>query len=101
MVGEPLELSVVQVARQGCDGRMDPYERLLGDAISGDPMLFARQDGVEEAWSIVDPVLRDSRPPDEYEPGSWGPVEAQSLVEEIGGWNPVHESNESLTPASS
>jgi glucose-6-phosphate 1-dehydrogenase len=98
MVGEPLELSVVQVPRQGCDGRMDPYERLLGDAISGDPMLFARQDGVEEAWSIVDPVLRDSRPPDEYEPGDWGPVEANALVEEIGGWNPVREADDAVTP---
>jgi glucose-6-phosphate 1-dehydrogenase len=101
MVGEPVELSVVQVPRQGADGRMDPYERLLNDAMSGDPMLFARQDLVEEAWSIVDPVLRDPRPPYEYEPGSWGPAEAHTLVEEIGGWNQLHEPDDSLTPASS
>jgi glucose-6-phosphate 1-dehydrogenase len=101
MAGEPVELSVVQVPRQGCDGRMDPYERLLGDAMSGDPMLFARQDLVEEAWSIVDPVLRDPRPPYAYEPGSWGAVEAEALVEEIGGWNPIQVPDQSLTPASS
>jgi glucose-6-phosphate 1-dehydrogenase len=101
MAGEPVELSVVHVPRQGCDGRMDPYERLLGDAMSGDPMLFARQDLVEEAWSIVDPVLRDPRPPYEYEPNEWGPADANALVEEIGGWNPIQVPDQSLTPASS
>ena len=98
MAGEPVELSVVQVPRQGSDGRMDAYERLLGDAMSGDPMLFARQDLVEEAWSIVDPVIRDPRPPYEYEPSDWGPTDANALVEEIGGWNPIREPDEALTP---
>jgi glucose-6-phosphate 1-dehydrogenase len=64
-------------------------------------MLFARQDLVEEAWSIVDPVLRDPRPPYEYEPNEWGPADANALVEEIGGWNPIQVPDQSLTPASS
>jgi glucose-6-phosphate 1-dehydrogenase len=98
MTGEPVELSVVEIPRQGSDGRMDAYERLLGDAMSGDTMLFARQDLVEEAWSIVEPVIHDPRPPYEYEPGEWGPGEADALVEEIGGWNSPRESDESLTP---
>jgi len=52
---------------------MDAYERLLGDALVGDATLFAREDYVEEAWRIVDPVLRPTTAPYEYEPGTWGP----------------------------
>jgi len=52
---------------------MDAYERLLGDALEGDPTLFAREDYVEEAWRIVDPVLSAPAVPYEYEPGTWGP----------------------------
>ena len=63
------------------------YERLLGDAIAGDATLFARQDVVEAAWAIVDPLLADPGPMFEYEPGSWGPPQADRLVAEIGGWN--------------
>jgi glucose-6-phosphate 1-dehydrogenase len=87
MVGAPLELSVVQEAEQGKDGRMDAYERLLGDAMMGDATLFARQDVVEIAWAIVDPVIHGPSPLHEYEPGSWGPVEADRLVADVGGWN--------------
>ena len=65
---------------------MDPYERLLGDALDGDPMLFAREDCVEAAWSIVDPVLGDVTPVHSYERGSWGPVEAAALASDVGGW---------------
>ena len=54
---------------------MDAYERLLGDAMRGDPTLFAREDSVEEAWRIVDPVLKAGTPVYEYEPGTWGPKE--------------------------
>ena len=50
---------------------MDAYERVLRDAMSGDATLFAREDYVEEAWRIVDPVLKANTPVYEYEPGSW------------------------------
>ena len=52
---------------------MDAYERVLGDAMHGDATLFAREDYVEEAWRIVDPVLKAGTPVYEYEPGTWGP----------------------------
>ena len=84
MSGRPVELSVVE---QPVENRLGDYERLLGDAISGDPTLFARQDVVEAAWAIVDPLMKDPGPMFEYEPGSWGPPLADSLVAEVGGWN--------------
>ncbi|PYQ24744.1 MAG: glucose-6-phosphate dehydrogenase, partial [Acidobacteria bacterium] len=87
MRGEPVELSVVEEPEQGKDGRMDAYERLLGDAMVGDATLFARQDVVEAAWAIVDPVIHGPRPMYEYEAGSWGPPQADRLVAEVGGWN--------------
>ncbi len=90
MKGEPVELSVVRVPEQGTEGRMDAYERLLGDAMAGDATLFARQDVVEAAWAIVDPVIRDASRLPEYEPGTWGPQEAEALVKEVGGWNTPH-----------
>jgi glucose-6-phosphate 1-dehydrogenase len=69
---------------------MDAYERLLGDAMNGNATLFAREDYVEEAWRIVDPVLKAATPVHEYEPKTWGPVEAGSTVSPPGGWhNPV------------
>jgi glucose-6-phosphate 1-dehydrogenase len=69
---------------------MDAYERLLGDAMAGDASLFAREDYVEEAWRIVDPVLKTGTPVHEYEPGSWGPGEVDQKVSPPGGWrNPV------------
>jgi glucose-6-phosphate 1-dehydrogenase len=78
------ELSVL---RQPGGDDMEPYERLLGDAMRGDPLLFAREDAVEAAWSIVDPLIHDPGPLFEYEPGSWGPQEANRLVADLGGWN--------------
>jgi glucose-6-phosphate 1-dehydrogenase len=66
---------------------MDAYERLLGDAMAGDATLFARQDVVEAAWAIVDPIIHGPSPMFTYEPGTWGPAEADTLVEEVGGWN--------------
>jgi len=69
---------------------MDAYERVLGDAMEGDATLFARQDYVEEAWRIVDPVLKQMTPVCEYEPNTWGPIEVQRKVEPEGGWvNPT------------
>jgi glucose-6-phosphate 1-dehydrogenase len=70
---------------------MDAYEELLTDAIRGVSARFARQDYVEEAWRIVDPVLDDVTPVYEYEPGTWGPTEAYGHVSPAGGWlNPDH-----------
>ena len=69
---------------------MDAYERILGDAMHGDATLFAREDYVEEAWRIVDPVLNAGTPVFEYEPGSWGPKETDARVSPPGGWqNPA------------
>ena len=81
MFGEPVELSVME--NQSSD-RLDAYERLIGDAMEGDPTLFARQDAVEAAWAIVDPVLDSRNPLFVYECGSAGPPEARSLAG--GGW---------------
>ncbi len=85
MFGEPVELSVVE---NDTAGRLDAYERLIGDAMEGDPTLFARQDSVEAAWAIVDPVLEPTNagalPLFTYECGSMGPTEAGRLVG--GGW---------------
>ena len=87
MTGQPLELSVVQQGHQGAEGRMGDYERLLGDAMAGDATLFARQDVVEAAWAIVDPVIHGPSPMYDYDPGSWGPQEADQMVADVGGWN--------------
>jgi glucose-6-phosphate 1-dehydrogenase len=87
MTGEPIELSVVEAGAQGTDNRMDAYERLLGDAMAGDATLFARQDVVEAAWAIVDPVIHGPSELHQYEPGTWGPPQASRLVEDVGGWN--------------
>jgi glucose-6-phosphate 1-dehydrogenase len=87
MAGEPVELLVTDTGEQSASGRMDAYERLLGDAMAGDPTLFARQDVVEAAWAIVDPVIHGPSPMYEYEAGSWGPPQADRLVADVGGWN--------------
>jgi glucose-6-phosphate 1-dehydrogenase len=89
MAGEPVTLSVVVREPQGHGVRLGPYERLLGDAMVGDATLFARQDVVEAAWAIVDPVLNVPMPLATYECGTWGPAEADRLVEDVGGWMPV------------
>ena len=68
----------------------DAYERVLTDAIAGDATLFARQDYIEEAWRIVDPVLKADTPVYEYAANTWGPTEADAKVAPAGGWhNPV------------
>ena len=69
---------------------MEPYERLLKDAMAGDATLFARSDYVEEAWRIVDPVLEADTPVYPYEPNTWGPREAEDRISPPGDWhNPV------------
>ncbi len=76
---------------------MDAYERVLGDAMAGDATLFAREDYVQEAWRIVDPVLKTGTPVYEYEPGRWGPDEVDQIVAPPGGWqNPALEGSRSL-----
>lgn len=82
MVGEGVELFV----RQSTADEMMPYERLLGDAIRGDPTLFVREDGVEAAWSVVDPILGNVTPAREYAPNTWGPAEAEQIIGYDGGW---------------
>ena len=72
MVGELRELFL---ANEFPD-EMTPYERLLGDAIHGEGLLFAREDGVEQAWRVVDKTCPPPRPAIPYEAGSWGPAEA-------------------------
>ncbi len=70
-------------------GEMDAYERVLGDALAGDATLFAREDYVEEAWRIVDPVLKAGTSIYEYEPNTWGPKEVERITP-AGGWqNPI------------
>jgi glucose-6-phosphate 1-dehydrogenase len=65
---------------------MAPYERLLGDALRGDRILFGNEEGVEAAWRIVDPVLDNVTPFGVYEPQSWGPADADRLAVDVGGW---------------
>jgi glucose-6-phosphate 1-dehydrogenase len=65
---------------------MTPYERLLGDAMRGDPTLFARQDSVEVAWDVVDRLLASGPQTEPYPPGSWGPAASDRMVERYGGW---------------
>jgi glucose-6-phosphate 1-dehydrogenase len=82
MLGESIEL----VAHYQPPDEMEPYERLLGDAANGDGTLFAREDAVEAAWRIVDPILGNATPIFEYEPGTWGPPEVDRVTPE-GGWH--------------
>jgi glucose-6-phosphate 1-dehydrogenase len=89
LVGRDLELYCCNEA----DDAMDAYERLIGDALRGDSALFARQDTVEAAWCVVEPVLGDSVPVVEYEPESWGPPQAEALIKPFGRWRaPAPES---------
>ena len=67
-----------------------PYERLLGDAMAGDGALFTREDAVEAAWTVVDPVLAHHPWAYPYTPGTWGPKQADKLIASDGRWhNPV------------
>jgi glucose-6-phosphate 1-dehydrogenase len=87
MMGVPLELSVVDQAAGGGEKRLGDYARLIDEAMSGDATLFARQDVVEAAWAIVDPLIHVPGAMYEYEPGTWGPPQADRLVADVGGWN--------------
>jgi glucose-6-phosphate 1-dehydrogenase len=65
---------------------MDAYERLLTDAMAGEGLLFVREDAVDAAWAIVEPILDDITPVHEYDAGTWGPAEADRLAKPLGGW---------------
>ena len=91
MRGEPVEL----IARHEPRSEQLPYERLLRDALRGDPSLFTRDDNVEAAWRVIDPALQDVTPVSEYEPGSWGPPAAADIVASDKGW---HDPKPEQTP---
>ena len=83
MIGDKVELLAAEASDPA---ELSAYEELLGDAIQGDPTRFAREDYVEEAWRIVQPVLDNATPVHAYEPGTWGPGEAEKLTASNGGW---------------
>jgi glucose-6-phosphate 1-dehydrogenase len=82
---EPADLEVLFEKAAGEEP--EPYERLLGDALAGDHQLFTRQDAIEETWRVVQPLLDDPGPVHVYEPGAWGPKEAESLTRGIAQWS--------------
>jgi glucose-6-phosphate 1-dehydrogenase len=84
MIGAPRELAGTPDPNPD---EKDAYARVLFDAIAGDATLFARQDYVEEAWRIVDPVLKAGTPIHAYEPNSWGPGAVDQHVTPPGGWH--------------
>ena len=91
MRGEPVEL----IARHNTQSEKSPYERLLGDAIRGDTALFTQDDSVEAAWQVVEPILTGGLPVVEYEAGTWGPAEANAIVDGNDNWHdPVREKTE-------
>ena len=82
MTGSDVELTLTEQAADD----MPPYERLLGDAMRGQNELFARQDLVEAQWRAVEPILGNATPLYDYEPGTWGPGEANPLIADDGSW---------------
>jgi glucose-6-phosphate 1-dehydrogenase len=80
----PVELTVVEHPH---GDEVDAYERLLSDAMAGERLLFVREDAVDAAWAVVDPILQHSTPVLPYAPGTWGPREADRLVNGLGGWH--------------
>jgi glucose-6-phosphate 1-dehydrogenase len=83
MVGEEVEL----LALHQSGTERPPYQRLLGDAAQGDQMLFAREDAVEAAWRVVDPILDRRDSPQPYRPGTWGPKAAEALLSPGMRWH--------------
>jgi len=84
MVSMPTELKAVEINSAGA---LDAYERLLTDAMEGDPTLFVREDAVEAAWVVVEGILDDATPVHPYAPGTWGPKEADGLTAKHEGWH--------------
>ena len=101
-VGEQQELYLLEEQ----PGEEPPYERLLGDAMAGDGALFTREDAIEAAWSVVEPVLKTHHAVRPYRRHSWGPKEADAIIAADGGWrNPspadASGSDRSAAPAAS
>jgi len=94
--GEGLESTIVPMkAVEDVEAEeVGAYERLLTDAIHGDAMLFVREDAVEAAWAIAEPILGDVAPLHNYTPNTWGPKEAERLAADIGGWHNPEQSTE-------
>ncbi|WP_447962135.1 glucose-6-phosphate dehydrogenase [Nitrospira sp. Ecomares 2.1] len=87
-IGDQQELYLLEEQ----SGEEKPYERLIGNAMAGDGALFTREDAVEAAWKVVDPVLGKHHPVRPYKRGTWGPKEADALIATDGGWhNPLSE----------
>ena len=82
-LGEQRELYLMEQEH----GEETPYERLLGDAMAGDGALFTREDAVEAAWAVVDPVLKRHHRAIPYRRGSWGPKQADALIAKDGSWH--------------
>ena len=82
--GQDIEL---RVSREPDVEDIGPYEHLLTAAMAGNALLFNGVDGVEAAWRVVEPTLGTAAPVIEYEPGTWGPKEADDLISSHGGWN--------------
>ncbi len=86
--GPQLVSTCTELSAMEKDKRQEkPYERLLTDAIRGDKLLFVREDVVEAAWTVVDPILNNAVPLHEYKPGTWGPPDADRIIAEVGGWH--------------
>src|SRR5947208_15073850 len=88
LVSKPAHLSAVEEPKAD---EVNAYERLLGDAMRGDGMLFVREDAVEAAWAIVDPIPGNATALHQYEPGSWRPREADRLAPDGGRWHNPEE----------
>jgi glucose-6-phosphate 1-dehydrogenase len=88
-VGEQRELFLSEEQ----PGEESPYERLLGDAMVGDGALFTREDAVEAAWAVVDPVLAHHHRVLSYKRGSWVPKEADAIIAADGGWQNPSRTN--------
>jgi glucose-6-phosphate 1-dehydrogenase len=86
LVSRPADFATTAEAF-GTGRAADPYERLLEDALEGDARRFAREDSVEEAWRVIEPVLEHPDPVVPYEPGSWGPPEADRIIEGDDCWH--------------
>jgi glucose-6-phosphate 1-dehydrogenase len=97
MIGEDVRLG----EHHNPGDEMEPYERLLGDAMRGDGMLFGSEAGVEAAWRIVDPVLNSDETPYVYDRGSWGPAEGEAIAANIGGWINPQINEPGLVPRTS
>ena len=82
-IGDQRELYLLEEQ----SGEETPYTRLLGDAMAGNGALFTRQDAIEAAWAVVDPVLATHAPVHRYPPGSWGPKAANELIAANGNWH--------------